>query len=52
MPNRSRNRRRPEEKYFKYPRGIIKKKFYFFQKGYLATGVTFFTVPVLIISYL
>ena len=47
-----RKNRRPEEKYFKYPLGIIEKKFYFFQKGYLATGVTFFTVPVLIISYL
>ena len=47
------NRRRPEEKCFKYTRGDYRKKnFYFFQKGYLATKMTFFTVPVLIISYL
>ena len=32
--------------------GCLKKNFYFSQTGYLATGVTFFTVPVLIISYL
>ena len=38
---------------FKYTRGdYLKNNFHFFQKGYLATGVTFFTVPVLIISYL
>ena len=52
MPNRSRNRRRPEEKCFSIRAGFLKKNFYFFQKGYLATQITFFTVPVLIISYL
>ena len=47
-----RNRRRPEEKYSKYTRGIIEKKFYFFQKGYSDTQITALSVPVLIISYL
>ena len=42
----------PEGKYFKYTRGIIKKNFYFFQKGYSDTQITVLSVPVLIISYL
>ena len=52
MPNRSRKSRRPEEKCFMYTRGIIEKNVYFFQKGYFATGVTSFPVPLLIMSYL
>ena len=52
MPNRSRKNRRPDPSSLValvVRAGFLKKNFYFFQKGYWATGITYFSVFVLII---
>ena len=48
MPNRSRKSQRPEPSSLVVRAGFLKKNFHFSQTDYFTTGITYFSVFVLI----